>query len=249
VVTQRRTGPFASERPPSFFINVRTTHTHEHDNLCLEVSMRRLGVVYQTELRIYFFLLITQCKCYILFFMHEAEPLLSKSVTELQQRIKEVYSQYEKLELRLVNGIRILTAPSVSEDTLNQVATLYPSRPKGAQNCYHIAAYALDLRPQWDSIHTKEEGYIVQGNHSMNIGNSCLIDLSAEGYFDYSFEALVLPLPPSTPPNLQNYLTFANLVYGGNWNHLGKDGYQALVDIAENARKEMLEKLMNDSNK
>lgn len=168
--------------------------------------------------------------------MNEKEYQLHSKLQWLQQRLAHEYPTYDHLHIREVNTVRIATTTQFYSKLLEQLASIYPSRPSQSNACYQIAEYIMDHTASLDSIHSRDSGTIVQGPHCINFGMSCLIDVAAKPYFGSQFDILILPLP-NVSSSIEDYLDFANFIYGGNWQYLGKKGHQVMEQIQTEAWK------------
>lgn len=168
----------------------------------------------------------------------KAQRIAAEVLVDLKRRLVAVDAQYAALQVREVGGVRIITLPTVPTATLAVVAELYTKKPLAANNCFQVAEYVIDTHQGWDSIQSKEKGELVNGNHCLNIGDGCLIDLEADAFFLFTSDVLVLPLPTTGPKTLDSYLTLAYIAYGGVWQYMGQAGHEQLHALVASARDE-----------
>jgi hypothetical protein len=158
-------------------------------------------------------------------------------LSDLSLRLKKEFPEYSEISIRVIDGVKIVTTDEVSEEILQQMATLYHQKPREANNCFSVSDFVHGEDSSFDSIHSEVGGHIVGGPHAIDFGNNLLVDLNFGDEFRGP-NILVLPMPKtSLEPTLNDYLNIANNFYGGNWSYLGREGYLKKLKILQQERE------------
>lgn len=160
------------------------------------------------------------------------------------KKLNEILRQLGVGEVKIVEraGVRVGVAGQVPEAVLEELAGLFPDRPKGVNNCFDVSEYLMDSVSNFDTIMTKEASSIVNGNHCINFGQGLIVDMTISSYFGDLFDVLAIQLAPNSSHTVDSYIAMANTVYGGDWKYLGKAGHNELRNIQEAAIRELREK-------